>query len=377
MKNNQFLIDKKIFDFKLKSGFNITSKFHQYELSWGKKGILKEISFYEKNHNSFFIIDKKVFELYFKDKIKIKNLFLVDAVEDSKSLIGVSQFMQYLLKNGVNKGSKVVCIGGGIIQDITSFSCSCYKRGIDWIFIPTTFLAMCDSCIGSKSGINFGDGKNQLGLFFPPKKIILYEDFLSSLPQDILMSGIGEALKLSITGGKKSFDDFNNLFFSSNLRDNLPSMIDLSLSVKKLVVEHDEFELNERKSMNYGHTFAHAIEKITSFAIPHGFAVTLGLILANRLRNKLDFLPLKEMNKLDEVSKKVLSLYDLNKISSFNFKDIGNVMLTDKKAVNDTVSFVLVSEVGKTFFLKQKIDQRFSKVIHSVVDEVISEILSN
>ena len=71
---------------------------------------------------------------------------------------------------------------------------------------------MCDSCIGSKSGINFGDGKNQLGLFFPPKKIILYEDFLSSLPQDILMSGIGEALKLSITGGKKSFDDFNNLF---------------------------------------------------------------------------------------------------------------------------------------------------------------------
>ena len=88
-----------------------------------------------KNYNSFFIIDKKVFELYFKDKIKIKNLFLVDAVEDSKSLSGVSQFMQYLLKNGVNKGSKVVCIGGGIIQDITSFSCSCYKRGIDWIFI--------------------------------------------------------------------------------------------------------------------------------------------------------------------------------------------------------------------------------------------------
>ena len=152
-------------------------------------------------------------------------------------------------------------------------------------------------------------------------------------------------------------------------------MIDLSLSVKKLVVEHDEFELNERKSMNYGHTFAHAIEKITSFAIPHGFAVTLGLILANRLSNKLDFLPSKEMNKLDEVSKQVLSLYDLNKISSFNFKDIGKVMLTDKKAVNDTVSFVLVSEVGKTFFLKQKIDQRFSKVIHSVVDEVISEIL--
>ena len=76
------------------------------------------------------------------------------------------------------------------------------------------------------------------------------------------MSGIGEALKLSITGGKKSFEDFNNLFFNGNLRDNLPSMIDLSLSVKKLVVEHDEFELNERKSMNYGHTFAHAIEKL-------------------------------------------------------------------------------------------------------------------
>jgi len=377
MRNNQFLIDKKFFDFELKSGFKIISKFHNYELNWGKKGILEEISFYKKTYNSFFIIDKKVYELYFKNKIEIKNLFLVDAVEDSKSLIGATQFMDYLLKNGVNKGSKVVCIGGGIIQDITSFSCSCYKRGIDWIFIPTTFLAMCDSCIGSKSGINFGDGKNQLGLFYPPKKIILYEDFLSTLPEDILMSGIGEALKLSITGGKKSFKDFNNLFFSSNLRDNLSSMIDLSLSVKKLVVEHDEFELNERKSMNYGHTFAHAIEKITLFAIPHGFAVTLGLILANRLSNKLNFLSSSEMQKLDKVSKHVLSLYDLNKISSFNFKDIGKVMLTDKKAVNDTVSFVLVSEIGKTFFLKQKINQRFSKVIYSVVDEVISEILDN
>ncbi len=129
--------------------------------------------------------------------------------------------------------------------------------------------------------------------------------------------------------------------------------------------------------MTYGHTFAHAIENITLFAIPHGFAVTLGLILANRLSNKLNFLSSSEMQKLDKVSKHVLSLYDLNKISSFNFKDIGKVMLTDKKAVNDTVSFVLVSEIGKTFFLKQKINQRFSKVIYSVVDEVISEILDN
>lgn len=377
MKDNQFKIDQEVFDFKLISNFKITSKFHIYELIWGEKSIYEEIEYYEKQYNSFFIIDKKVYELYFRDKIKIKNLYLVDAIEDSKSLDGVSRFMEYLITNQVNKGSKVICIGGGIVQDITSFTCSCYKRGIDWIFFPTTFLAMCDSCIGSKSGINFGKGKNQLGLFYPPKKIILYKDFLATLPDDILMSGIGESLKLSITGGEKSFKDFKNYFFSKNLRQNLTKMIDLSLSVKKLVIEFDEFELNERKSMNYGHTFAHAIEKISSFAIPHGFAVTLGIILANRLSNKLNYLSTSEMYKIDQVAKNVLSLYDLNKIASFDFQNIGKVMLSDKKAINDTVSFVLIAGIGNTFFLNQKIDRRFSTVLHSVVNEVISEILAN
>ena len=146
------------------------------------------------------------------------------------------------------------------------------------------------------------------------------------------------------------------------MKRNLPNLIDLSLSVKKTVVEFDEFESNVRKSMNYGHTFAHAIEKITSFGIPHGFAVTFGLILANRLSYKLGFLLKDDMHVIDSVAKKVLSLYDLNQISSFNFESIGDVMLTDKK-------------IGHTFFLEKKIDIQSTQLIKEVIKEVFDEIL--
>ena len=129
--------------------------------------------------------------------------------------------------------------------------------------------------------------------------------------------------------------------------------------------------------MNYGHTFAHAIEKITSFAIPHGFAVTFGIILANRLSYKLNHLSQNDMKEIDEIAKKVLSLYDLNKISSFNFNDIGDVMLTDKKAVNDHVYFVLISKVGSTFFLKEKINTKSKELIKEVIEEVFNEIIVN
>jgi len=375
LKNNNFKIADELFEFTFNSGFEINSKFHPYKLRWMNKNYLSHIQELAKDQRNFFIIDKNVYKIFFDQKVSFQNLYLVEAVEDSKSIKGIINFLEYMSENKVNKGSNVVCVGGGIVQDITSFSCGAFKRGIDWTFFPTTFLAMCDSCIGSKSGINFGDGKNQLGLFFPPKEIILVEDFLSTLPEDVLMSGIGEALKLSITGGNEAFDKFKDLFLSKDLKRNLPNLIDLSLSVKKTVVEFDEFESNVRKSMNYGHTFAHAIEKITSFGIPHGFAVTFGLILANRLSYKLGFLLKDDMHVIDSVAKKVLSLYDLNQISSFNFESIGDVMLTDKKAVNDSVYFVLVSKIGHTFFLEKKIDIQSTQLIKEVIKEVFDEIL--
>jgi len=375
LKNNHFQIANEKFEFDFNSGFEIDSKFHSYKLRWKNGDYIQYLQELAKDSTNFFIIDKNVYNIFFDQKVVFKNLYLVEAVEDSKSMEGIIDFLEYMSDNKVNKGSNVICVGGGIVQDITSFSCSAFKRGIDWIFFPTTFLAMCDSCIGSKSGINFGEGKNQLGLFFPPKEIILIKDFLYSLPEDVLMSGIGEALKLSITGGQEAFDKFKNLFLSKDFKDNLPDLIDLSLSVKKTVVEFDEFESDVRKSMNYGHTFAHAIEKITSFGIPHGFAVTFGVILANRLSYNLGYLSKDDMQNIDDVAKKVLSLYDLNQISSFNFESIGDVMLTDKKAVNDSVYFVLISKIGHTFFLEQKINIQSTQLIKEVIKEVFDEIL--
>ena len=198
-----------------------------------------------------------------------------DAMEINKGIDKVLRVCEDLLVYGFDKGHTLIVIGGGIVQDIGAFTAKVYKRGINWVFVPTTLLSQCDSCIGGKTALNHLNYKNQLALFSAPNKVIIDTEFLNTLqPQDIT-SGYGEIVKLFLTGGSWYVDQFDEF--------TREEAIFHALSIKKAVVECDEFEDNERKSLNYGHSFGHVIESMTDYAIPHGTAVMLGIDIINKI----------------------------------------------------------------------------------------------
>ena len=244
--------------------FKIKSKIKNYNLEF-IGSYKKKILSYSKSQ--LIIIDRNVFNLFFKNQIKIKNFILINSSEESKSYHKISNIINKILQKRLNKKSKIIAIGGGITQDITSFICSIYFRGIDWEFFPTTLLAQGDSCIGGKTSINFGKFKNQLGNFNPPSNIYIDIIFLKKLKKRDIESGIGEMAHLLAVRGIANFNSIKK-YFKSEI--SLKDLIITSLQSKKYYIEKDEFDKKERKLLNFGHTFGHAIESATNYKIPHG-----------------------------------------------------------------------------------------------------------
>lgn len=208
----------------------------------------------------------------------------VDANEDEKTLEGVGRLLSFLQREGATKQTRLIAIGGGIVQDLVAFSSHVYYRGLRWTFAPTTLLAMCDSCIGAKCGINLGAFKNQLGVFHAPSRVLVCSSFLDTLPDADVRSGYGEILKLLLTGPRSQFEALVEVVDAQGFRNaRLMELVRESLLVKKEVIESDEYERDLRRILNYGHTFGHALEAITEHEIPHGAAVAWGCDLANYL----------------------------------------------------------------------------------------------
>ena len=210
------------------------------------------------------------------------------ATEPNKSLEKFPTYVDHLVAQGVRRDHLLLAIGGGIIQDITCFLAATLLRGVDWAFCPTTLLAQADSCIGSKSSINCAAAKNILGTFTPPRTIFLDVAFQATLDPRDVRSGVGEILKVHAIDGPDSFAkvaaDYGRLF---NEPDLMLAYVRRALDIKKAYIEKDEFDRGPRNIFNYGHTFGHAIEAATDFAIPHGIAVTIGMDMANFVASRI------------------------------------------------------------------------------------------
>ena len=238
-----------------------------------------------------FLVDARVAELYARELgavLASPSVLRVDATEDAKSIEAMPVFVRHLVSKGLRRGQTLVAVGGGITQDITCFLAATMLRGVPWAFVPTTLLAMADSCVGSKSSINGGGAKNVLGTFTPPARIVLSAGFLKTLDEKDVRSGVGEMLKVHAIDGPESFDkiagDYPRLFTDPAV---MTEYLRRSLEIKKPIVEADEFDQGPRLVMNYGHSFGHALESATGFAIPHGIAVTIGMDLANFIAARL------------------------------------------------------------------------------------------
>ncbi len=241
--------------------------------------------------DAHFIVDRRIAGLYEKQLANVlasRSVLLVDATEENKSLDKFPAYVAHLVGKGLRRDHKLIAIGGGIIQDIACFLAATMLRGVEWIFYPTTLLAQADSCIGSKSSINSGDAKNILGTFTPPRQVFISTDFLATLDERDVRSGVGEMLKVHAIDGPDAFKriaaDYGKLFTDQAV---MMRYIRDALEIKRRYIEEDEFDKGPRNIFNYGHSFGHAIEAATHFGIPHGIAVTIGMDVANFVASKL------------------------------------------------------------------------------------------
>ena len=290
---------------------NINSHKGEYAVNFIKGNISQLNS--ELSDNNFYIVDANVAFIYASQLNSIlnsKRVLLIDATEENKSLDKFPFYIESLVNAKVRRGQNLVAIGGGIIQDITCFLAATMMRGLPWIFYPTTLLAQSDSCIGSKSSINSGDIKNILGTFTPPNKVIIDVNFLKTLEEKDILSGIGEMIKVHAINSPQSFDLFAKSYDDVK-NDSLlmEKFIHQSLLMKKKLIEIDEFDLGPRNVMNYGHSFGHAIETATNYAIPHGIAVTMGMDIANYVASKLGISSNKHFERMHSVLDKNCKFY--------------------------------------------------------------------
>jgi 3-dehydroquinate synthase len=238
------------------------------------------------SEQSFLLIDAYLLELY--PFLKTENCIAIHATEESKTLETVGFVIESLRSLGAGRDSQLIAVGGGVIQDVATFSASTYMRGIPWIYYPTTLLGMVDSCLGGKSSINVGQYKNIAGNFYPPEKVIVNTHFCATLPTVEIIAGLSEAVKICFADNGAAFNQYLSLPESSGLVQQrvLAEIIELTLRTKKKFIEEDEFDQGVRLLLNFGHTFGHAIEAASHFAITHGVAVGLGMLVAIDMAKK-------------------------------------------------------------------------------------------
>jgi len=297
--------------------------------------------------DAIYIVDQNITQLYEK---RLNNILcsprtiVIEATEENKSLDKFPAYVDALVKLKVRRGQPLVAIGGGIVQDITCFLATTVMRGLPWVFFPTTLLAQSDSCIGSKSSINSGEVKNILGTFTPPEKVIIDVDFLATLEEKEIFSGIGEMLKVHAINSPDSFDRISEYYKKILVEPNvMERFISESLLMKKKLIEIDEFDTGPRNVMNYGHSFGHAIESATNFGIPHGIAVTIGMDIANFVAAELGVSTTKHFKRMHDILDQNCKSY---RHVNIDVKLLLNALSKDKKNSATQLRLILPNEDG-------------------------------
>ena len=315
-------------------------------------------------YTTHFLIDKNIWKIFKKEltiKKNIGSILLFDAREKNKTLKEVHKYVEFLLEKKVQKKHKIIVIGGGLVQDIGSFTAHIIKRGIDWVFIPTTLLSMSDSCIGGKSGINVGKHKNQVGTFHPPIEIYIYSNFIKTLPPEELINGIGEIIKHALIKGGLFFNRLKTDLIKIQKNSIIAQeIIYQSLLIKKEIVEEDELDTGIRKLLNYGHTFGHALEGDTKNKIPHGLGVLIGIDMANFISMKRRML---SQLHFEDIHKFIKNYIPVKKIGISDFDSYMTFLSKDKKVVGKDVYAILSSGIGKIKVVPVHLDEKLKQEI--------------
>ncbi|MCE1190120.1 MAG: 3-dehydroquinate synthase [Ignavibacteria bacterium] len=300
----------------------------------------------------FFLIDENVL-LHWRASIfqSIAGLqipfhyFVIPSGEKAKSFTFLQKVLAAMLDKKLDRHSVVVAIGGGVAGDLAGFASSIYKRGIRVVHIPTTLLSMVDSSVGGKTGINFNGFKNMIGTFHQPSMVLADVNFLSSLSQTELYSGLGEVLKYAFLGDEKNYKLIAKYLQKGDFSGQFPQEIIYTCArLKAGVIEQDEFETGIRKILNLGHTFAHAYETLSRYKIPHGQAVTIGVKAAVHTSEILGLLTQEQSAIYLALVDTLPVKYNLRK---YKTDDLIAAMSHDKKGRTGKPLFILLSGIGE------------------------------
>ena len=296
------------------------------------------------NNRIYIITDDNVKDLYLEKVINSLNGYTVDYVvvkagEQSKSLETYAKVCEELINKKIKRNNLLIALGGGVIGDLCGFVASTLYRGLPYVGIPTSLLAQMDSSIGGKTGIDFCNMKNILGCFKQPKMVLIDPTTLKTLDKKEFNNGMGELIKHGAIG---------NYSLLKKLEDKPQIDEDIiyeSLSVKKRVVELDPFDQKERMTLNFGHTFGHAIE--LKYGYKHGEAVGIGMLMALRLGIKLNVTEPKALDVIENI----LKLYGLP-TTYYDYKDYLDDILFDKKNLAGVINFIFVTKLGECMIYK-------------------------
>lgn len=314
------------------------------------------------------LADRNVVRLYRESLAPLFDhlpLLPLDASEEVKSFSGVAKAATWLQECNATKQHVLVAVGGGIIQDIAAFTAHIYYRGIPWIYVPTTLLSMCDSCIGAKCGINLNAFKNQLGFFHAPSRVFICTAFVDTLTDQDVASGYGEILKLMFTESRAHLERLEQAVAVSGLRNpELPQLIYESLLVKKRIIEEDEYEKDLRRILNYGHTFGHALEAITNHEVPHGLAVAWGMDLANFISLRHGWLSELDFQMMQQFIHKYLAFRRARGIQA---SALIQGARRDKKVADGQINLILAERPGSLKIVKTSFDAQLETQVSEYI----------
>lgn len=347
----------------------IQSVFREYQVDFTSdiENTLKEFT----QAGDVFIFDAKLATIYpqLTKLVPKENLWLVEPEEPSKSYEGVIDLIDRLISKGFRRNHRLFAIGGGITQDVTAFVASMLYRGVEWVFIPTNVLSQCDSCIGSKTSINFRQYKNQLGGFYPPSQIFIDTTFAETLGDWEIRSGLGEMLHYFAVTSPEDVAKFKKQAPKLLSREiKLEEMMFRSLEIKRNMIQIDEFDKGPRNIFNYGHSFGHALESAIKYQLPHGICVAFGIDLANLVSEHLGLIDRCTRNRIREACAIV---YQGIEIPKFEIDDYYEALARDKK--NEGTMLGLIVTEGEGVMYKKFCE--FSPEIKGIISEFFDQQL--
>lgn len=265
--------------------------------------------------------------------------YVIPHGEASKNGQNYLAFLNFLAENRFSRSDMLAALGGGVVGDLCGFSAATYLRGVRYVQIPTTLLAMVDSSVGGKTAIDLEAGKNLCGAFYPPSLVLAGYDSLNTLPKNVLCDGMAEVIKYGVICDEALFAhlaqrgmDFDREY-----------VISRSVEIKRDIVEQDEFDLGIRQLLNFGHTVGHGIEKLSQYTIPHGSAVAAGMAIITRAAAGRGICPVDCAHRLEEM----LENFQLPSHTDYDVHSLTEAMLSDKKRRANTITLVLPKRIGE------------------------------